>query len=87
MQSQGITPENFNRQPLGFMSQLGIIEIHNNSSFHFLPPIYRFVDLFLEFSNDDHWNRLTEHSGNNDLTSNIDALLEEDNIDTEDSNE
>ncbi len=52
-------------QVLRFLQRLGVIETPENGTFRFRPPVYRFVDMFLEFADDDHWsdleNRATKH--------------------------
>jgi hypothetical protein len=62
MQNLGMSKNNLNKQPLSFMIQLGIIEMSVNKAFRFLPPVYRFVDMFLEFANDEQWSSSTEQA-------------------------
>lgn len=59
MHAVGVTPESLDSK-LRFMSTLGFIDINSADSFHFLPPIYRFVDLFLIYADDEQWARQLE---------------------------
>lgn len=65
MDAVGISADSVDKV-LRFLLQLGVIEPPEESAFRFKPPVYRFVDMFLQFADDDHWNRLVEHTESDD---------------------
>lgn len=60
MNAVGITPDKLETTVLRFLAQLGVIESSGTNGFRFRPPVYRFVDLFLQYADDEQWQRLTE---------------------------
>jgi chromosome condensin MukBEF MukE localization factor len=60
MDAVGVTPDNLDTKLLRFMTQLGLIETPDQTAFHFRAPVYRFVDLFMRYADDEQWTRLNE---------------------------
>lgn len=56
MHAVGITRDNLETKLLRFLTQLGVIEL-SGGVMHFRPPVYRFVDLFLQYADDEQWQR------------------------------
>jgi hypothetical protein len=75
MHAVGIAPDTLDSKVLRFMSTLGIIEMTASAGFRFLPPVYRFVDLFLVYADDESWTKLAEQPQEDDKA---DDLLEDD---------
>lgn len=50
MFSLGIDPENLRERVLRLMSRLGMLSLRGGNQFQFRAPIYRFVELCMEFS-------------------------------------
>lgn len=57
MNAVGITPEKLETTLLRFLTHLGVIEPSGTSGFRFRAPVYRFVDLFLQYADDEQWQR------------------------------
>ena len=60
MDAVGVTPDTLDTKLLRFMAQLGVIEGPDHTAFRFRAPVYRFVDLFMRYADDEQWTRLSE---------------------------
>lgn len=49
----GVTPETLHEKVLRPMARLGMLEMIGSEQFQFRSPIYRFVDLCMQFANED----------------------------------
>ncbi len=56
MASLGITPETLRSQVFGPLKSLGMVSMRDDGRFRFRPPVYRFVDLTLEYADQD-WEK------------------------------
>lgn len=59
MHEVGLTADDIDKV-LHFLQRLGVIETPAENAFQFKPPVYRFVDMFLQFADDGHWAKLLE---------------------------
>lgn len=56
----GVTPETLHEKVLRPMARLGMLEMVGTEQFQFRSPIYRFVDLCLQFADEDWESGLSE---------------------------
>lgn len=59
MNEVGLTADDIDRV-LNFLQRLGVVEAPTDNAFHFKPPVYRFVEMFLQFADDKHWSALLD---------------------------
>lgn len=50
MMDAGVNEENFRKQIIDTLKRLGMIEMIDSSTFQFRSPVYRFIDMCIEFS-------------------------------------
>lgn len=55
MDAVGVTRANVEARLLRSLNHLGMTEPAGAGSFRFRPPVYRFVDLFIRYADDDQW--------------------------------
>jgi len=61
----GVTPETLHEKVLRPMARYGMLEMIGSEQFQFRSPIYRFVDLCMQFANEDWEQVQTETGGEN----------------------
>ena len=75
MHSVGVTPETLSQKVLRVLSNLGMADLLPKEQFRFRAPIYRFMDLCLQYASAEGWleNQERQQQPDEDSTVELDT--------------